>query len=145
MKNITIRRLRKEDAEAVSRINAVITKSPVESGIVKMVEENAENRGEISFVAEAKGRVIGYMISYILAGGFGVKKSAWIAMFGVEPKFMGQGIGKGLAKEIFKYYKDKGIKDVYTAVEWDSTDILSFFKTLCFDRSNFINLKKSLD
>jgi ribosomal protein S18 acetylase RimI-like enzyme len=145
VENVKIRRLRKEDAEAVSRINAVITKSPVESGIKKMVEENAESRGEISFVAEVKGRIVGYMISYLLAGGFGVKKSAWIAMFGVEPKFMGQGIGKGLANEIFKYYREKGIKDVYTAVEWDSTDILSFFKTLGFDRSNFINLKKELD
>jgi hypothetical protein len=29
-------------------------------------------------------------------------------------------------------------------VRWDSTDMLSFFKTLGFDRSNFINLRKVL-
>jgi N-acetylglutamate synthase-like GNAT family acetyltransferase len=69
-------------------------------------------------------------------------KSAWIATLGVDPNFMGQGIGASLAKEIFTYYKEHGIENVYTSVRWDSTDMLSFFKTLGFDRSNFINLRK---
>jgi ribosomal protein S18 acetylase RimI-like enzyme len=58
---------------------------------------------------------------------------------------MGRGIGESLAKEIFKIYKETGITSVYTSVRWDSTDLLSFFKTLGFDRSNFINLRKILD
>jgi N-acetylglutamate synthase-like GNAT family acetyltransferase len=57
---------------------------------------------------------------------------------------MGQEIGKSLAKEIFDYYKEKGIKKIYTSVSWDSTDILSFFKTLGFERSDFFNLRKAL-
>jgi len=58
---------------------------------------------------------------------------------------MGQGIGRSLAKRIFKVYKEKGVTHVFTSVSWDSTDLLSFFKTLGFDRSNFINLRKTLD
>ena len=85
------------------------------------------------------------MISYILTGGFGMTKSAWIATLGVDPDFMGTGIGAGLAEETFKYYKTQGIENVYTSVRWDSTDLLSFFKTLGFDRSNFINLRKIID
>jgi N-acetylglutamate synthase-like GNAT family acetyltransferase len=57
---------------------------------------------------------------------------------------MGQGIGEGLAKKVFDYYKAEGIQNVYTSVRWDSTDLLSFFKTLGFDRSNFVNLRKVL-
>ena len=57
---------------------------------------------------------------------------------------MGRGIGRGMAKEVFKYYQDEGIVNVYTSVRWDSPDLLSFFKTLGFDRSNFINLLKKL-
>jgi len=34
--------------------------------------------------------------------------------------------------------------NVFTLVRWDSADMLSFFKTLGFDRSNFINLRKTL-
>jgi hypothetical protein len=33
----------------------------------------------------------------------------------------------------------------FASVRWDSVDFLSFFKTLDFDRSNFINLRKELD
>ncbi|PIP35560.1 MAG: GNAT family N-acetyltransferase, partial [Desulfobacterales bacterium CG23_combo_of_CG06-09_8_20_14_all_52_9] len=39
----------------------------------------------------------------------------------------------------------EGIHNVHTSVQWDSTDLLSFFKTLGFNRSNFINLSKTLD
>ena len=57
---------------------------------------------------------------------------------------MGRSIGASLAKEIMKYYQARGVENVYTSVRWDSTDLLSFFKTLGFDRSNFINLRKVL-
>ncbi|MFO7600874.1 MAG: GNAT family N-acetyltransferase, partial [Candidatus Desulfacyla sp.] len=70
---------------------------------------------------------------------------AWIATLGVDPKFMGQGIGKKLAEAILAVYREKGINDIYTTVRWDSVDLLSFFKTLGFDRSNFINLRKDLE
>jgi N-acetylglutamate synthase-like GNAT family acetyltransferase len=85
------------------------------------------------------------MISYILTAGFGETKSAWIATLGVDPNFMGQGIGASMAQKIFEIYKATGIENVYTTVRWDSTDMLSFFKTLGFDRSKFINLRKVID
>ena len=72
-------------------------------------------------------------------------KTAWIAFVGVDPKHMGQGIGKLLAQEIFKFYKAQGITEIFTSARWDSPDLLSFFKTLGFDRSDFINLNKVLE
>jgi hypothetical protein len=50
-----------------------------------------------------------------------------------------------MARKIFEVYKAAGIEKVYTSVRWDSTDLLSFFKTLGFDRSAFINLKKAIN
>ncbi|MBW2436909.1 MAG: hypothetical protein JRF29_06500 [Deltaproteobacteria bacterium] len=50
-----------------------------------------------------------------------------------------------MARKIFEIYKAAGIENVYTTVRWDSTDLLSFFKTLGFDRSAFINLRKILN
>jgi len=143
--NVLIRKLKTEDADDIVRILTAITQKPVKIDFKRMIEEQAQRAGDASFVAEFEGRVIGYMVSYILSGGFGIEKSAWIALLGVDPKFMGQSIGKGLAEEIFKVYQEKGIKYIYTSVRWDSTDLLSFFKTLGFDRSNFINLRKVLE
>jgi ribosomal protein S18 acetylase RimI-like enzyme len=142
---VQTRKLHKEDAPEISRIYAAITRKAVDSDFKRVVEEHALRDDQACFVAEHEGKVVGFMISYILTAGFGMTKSAWIATLGVDPDFMGTGIGAGLAEEIFKYYKTQGIENVYTSVRWDSTDLLSFFKTLGFDRSNFINLRKMIE
>ena len=143
--NFLVRSIKIEDADDIGRIQASITKSPAKIDFRQIIEEQVQIDKDASFVAEVDNRIVGFMISYIVYGGFGLEKSAWIATLGVDPQFMGQGIGKRLAKEILRVCQDRGIKHVFTSVRWDSVDLLSFFKTLDFDRSNFINLRKELD
>ena len=145
LENLQIRKIKAEDASDIGSIQAAITKSPTYIDFRQIIEEQVRKDEDVSFVAEIGGKVVGYMISYIMFGGFGLEKGAWIATLGVDPKFMGRGIGKKLAEEILAVYREKGINDIYTSVRWDSVDLLSFFKTLGFDRSNFINLRKELD
>ncbi|MFH1954961.1 MAG: GNAT family N-acetyltransferase [Pseudomonadota bacterium] len=145
VENLQIRKIKAEDASDIGSIQAAITKSPTNIDFRQIIEEQVRKGEDASFVAEIGGKVVGYMISYIVFGGFGLEKGAWIATLGVDPKFMGQGIGKGLAEEILRVYRKKGINYIYTSVRWDSADLLSFFKTMGFDRSNFINLRKELD
>jgi len=139
-----IRRLKIEDAEEITRIYAAITRKPASPDFKRVVEDHARREDGACFVAEMNGQLVGFMISTILTAGFGMPKSAWIATLGVSPDHMGQGIGAAMAEEIFASYRSHGIENLYTAVRWDSTDMLSFFKTLGFDRSNFINLRKVL-
>ena len=136
--------MKKSDADEVSRIDAAITKNPSRLNFKPVVAEATKRNSNASLVAEIRGKVVGLMISIITAGIFGTEKVAWISMFGVDPKYMGQEIGKSLAKGIFDYYREKRVKRIYTSVRWDSTDLLSFFKTLGFERSNFINLRKDM-
>ena len=145
MENVIIRKLREEDVEDIGGIQGRITKSAVPQGFLEIVLEYAAKPDNACFVAEHEGKIVGFMISSILPGIFGTERSAWIAILGVEPRYMGQDIGRALAAEVFSFFKEKGIKNIYTSVRWDSTDILSFFKTLGFDRSNFINLRRVLD
>jgi ribosomal protein S18 acetylase RimI-like enzyme len=146
MDNLLIRTLKNEDSEAVSRIYHSIVKHTEKIDFRRIIEEQVHTAsGASSFAAELNGEVVGFIISYILSGGFGIDKGAWIATICVDPKFMGKGIGKGMATEMFNYYKANGISNIYTSVRWDSTDLLSFFKALSFDRSNFINLRKVID
>jgi ribosomal protein S18 acetylase RimI-like enzyme len=141
---IVIRKLQAKDADQISRIYGDITQKPVDINFKSVIEHDVLKGQDSSFVAEFNGTVVGFMISYVLNLGFGIEKSAWIATLGVSPRYMGQGIGEQLARAVFQVYQNAGIKSVYTSVRWDSTDLLSFFKTLGFDRSNFINLCKSL-
>ncbi|MCK4818050.1 GNAT family N-acetyltransferase [bacterium] len=146
IEKILIRKIKIEDADAISGIQDSITKSDEKADFRHIIETQIRKKGEeASFVAEIEGRVVGYMISYIVYAGYGLDKSAWIASLGVDQKYMGQDIGKRLAEEIFQVYVKKGIRYIFTSVRWDSVDLLSFFKTLGFDRSNFINLRKELD
>jgi ribosomal protein S18 acetylase RimI-like enzyme len=128
VKNIRIRELEAPDADDIADIYASIVRKPVDPDFKALIEKHARTDNDICFVAELDGRVIGFMISYILTFGFGIEKSAWIATLGVDPEYMGQGIGDRLAREIFKLYKHMGISRVYTSVRWDSTDLLSFSK-----------------
>ena len=142
MENVIIRRLTTADADDISKIYGAITQKPVKTDFKAAIEKHARREEDACFVAELDGRVVGFMISYILTLGFGIEKSAWIATVGVDPQYMGQGLGARMAEEIFKFYVTEGISNVHTSVRWDSTDLLSFFKTLGFDRSEFINLRK---
>ena len=142
---VNIREITLNDAEAIQNIREAITADDADVDSIKLVEHQVRKKqGKSSLVAEVNGKVAGYMISTTLYAGFGMKKSAWIMAIGVHPDYMGQGIGLALARKICEIYKDRGVEHIYSSVRWDSTDVLSFFKKLGFERSEFINLKKRI-
>ena len=145
MNNTFVRRLLPDDAGEIGRISSAITGANNQTDFQCVIGRQAHNEDDASFVAERGSKLVGYCISYVLSGSFGMDKSAWVAMIGVDPNFMGQGIGEMLAKETLNHYKARGITQIYTSVRWDSTDMLSFFKTLGFNRSDYMNLHKSLE
>ncbi len=142
---IKIREITLNDAEAIQNIRKAITADDADINSVKLVEHQVlKKKSPSSLVAEVNGKVVGYMISTTLYAGFGIKKSAWVMAIGVHPDYMGQGIGLKLARKICEIYKTKGVEHIYSSVRWYSTDVLSFFKKLGFERSEFLNLKKKL-
>jgi len=145
LQNLIIRNLEVRDSDDIFRIQEAITKELSAIDYHKIVKEEVKKDNNVNVVAELDGKVVGFIITYILYGGFGLQKSAWIGLFGVEPKYMGSGIGKRMAKEVFDELTKINIKNIFTSVKWDSVDLLSFFKSLGFDRCEFINLKKVID
>ena len=145
-REVCVRKLRAEDADEISKIYGLITQKAVNDEFRDLVKEHALNEEhEAHFVVEFEGRVVGFMISYSLPFGFGAEECAYIATMGVHPKCMGQGIGAMMTQEVFKFYKSQGITRVYTSVRWDSSDLLSFWKKMGFERSEYINLQMDLD
>lgn len=145
MDEIVIRKLKEDDADEIIRIEKAITRAPNGLDLKRIVEEQVRKKGDASYVALLDDKIVGYMISYITSGNFGVNKCAWISVLGVDPKYMDRGIGKKLGEKTFEHYRKQGISDVFTTVRWDQTDLLSFFKILGFERSNFLHLRKRLD
>ncbi len=145
MEAISIRRLKPLDADAIRVIYRQIIQAIEDIDFNRIVDEQTLKPNDSSFVAELDGRLIGYIIANTLTSGFGAPQSIWITNVGVDPSYMGQGVGAKLANEVFAYAKARRIDEIYSSVRWDATDLLSFFKKLGFDRSNFINLRKIVD
>ncbi len=145
MEEIVVRKLKPEDSPAIGRIYQSITQAPDVNEFQKVVGDLADRDVNACFVAECRGRLVGYMVSYVLSASFGIHKSAWIPIMGVDPAYMGQGVGKQMAEAMFDFYQSQGIKEIHTSVRWYDADVLSFLRTLGFNRSEFINLRKQLE
>jgi ribosomal protein S18 acetylase RimI-like enzyme len=141
MEPIHIRTMEPKDTKDIRRIYESIIRRAVDRGFNDLINAYTRNTDNIRLVAEWDERVVGFMISRIMTFSFGIEKSAWISTLGVDPDFMGQGIGERLFREIASTYKSMGIDRIYTAVQWDDSDLLSFFKSLDFASSDFINLR----
>jgi ribosomal protein S18 acetylase RimI-like enzyme len=124
---------------------AINKKKPHRKWVEQMVRDHLRKREGIGFVAEKEGRVVGFIIGEMKGEGFGLEKSGWLEVVMVHPHHMGTGIGCAMAHNLFDYFRRRGIRDVHTSVLWDAVDMLSFFKSLGFDRSTFINLIKHID
>jgi ribosomal protein S18 acetylase RimI-like enzyme len=144
LKPIKIRKLLVKDLPLVIEIQEAITKSKVSPKRKAILKEHIQKEGNISIVALVEGQVFGFVISEIMTNSFGIDQGGWIENLGVHPKHMGEGIGQSMAAHLFEAYKKRKINEIYTAARWDSVDLLSFFKSIGFDRSNFINLYKNI-
>jgi ribosomal protein S18 acetylase RimI-like enzyme len=144
-KTFTIRPLAARDLPQVAAIQETITKKKVSPEKRAILKEQINKAGNLSLVAVVGNRVVGYVVSEVMTNSFGLDQGGWIKNLGVLPKYMGKGLGQSLANHLFEAYRKKGITEIFTASRWDWGDLLSFFKSLGFDRSNFINLYKKLD
>ena len=140
-----IRKLMARDLPQVVAIQGIITRQKVTAEKIAILKEHIKKEGNISLVAVADKRVVGFVISELMTNSFGLDQGGWIKNVGVLPQYMGKGIGQSMANRLFDAYRRKGINEIFTASRWDWGDLLSFFKSLGFDRSNFINLYKKLD
>jgi ribosomal protein S18 acetylase RimI-like enzyme len=144
LKPIKIRKMLIKDLPQVLNIKQSITKFEKTKVKITVLKEHIRKEGTICLVALADGEVIGYVISEIMTNSFGLDQGGWIEDFGVHSKHMGEGLGQALFTALFELFRKRQIFEIYTAALWDSVDIMSFFKSIGFDRSNFINLYKKL-
>ena len=145
MVQIKIRTLKTEDIDEIAKIQEAITKRRVTRNWRRVVERYIARNPDTCLVAATRGKAVGFILGDIKEWGFGVERGGWIEVVGVNPREMGKGIGRKLGLALLKYFKKQGVKRVFTAVQWDSGDLLAFFKSIGFNRSNFINLEQKLE
>ena len=111
----------------------------------ELLRSHMENSPRTTLCARVDGKVAGFVIGRIRDWAFGLERAGWIEVVGVDPQHMGSGVGKELGEALIKIFKEEGVEQVYTTVVWDSGDLISFFKSLGFTKSSFINLRLARD
>ncbi|MDH3745955.1 MAG: GNAT family N-acetyltransferase, partial [Acidobacteriota bacterium] len=70
---------------------------------------------ESSAIAEAGGRVVGFMLGEVRSGEFGLDEpTGWIEVMGVDPERRGEAVGRKLAEAMLDHFRHKGAATVRT-------------------------------
>ena len=145
MSDIIVRTMEENDINQAANIHRNVVREGLgqvpDYAIEDLFKSSIKKSPKTCLVAVTGGNVAGFIIGGIKEWGFGVEHSGWIEMIEVDPKQMGESIGKTLVEALINYFKKEGIEEVYTSVQWDSGDLISFFKSVGFDKSSFINLE----
>jgi ribosomal protein S18 acetylase RimI-like enzyme len=142
--SVTVRRMRTQDAEAVLRINEKITGTPHEAQWESKIIDHLSGNPLGCLVAEAGEKVVGFIFGDIRGWEFAIPKSGWIEIVGVDPEYHGKGVARALIEKLHVYFRNHNVERVMTMVNWNDGGLVSFFRTLGFERSEFIILDKDV-
>jgi len=142
LENLNIRTLRREDLDAIVRIDEKVLGENRKSYWEKKLELMNNRSSQISLVAEVEGSVVGFILGDVSGWEFGVPETiGWIDTIGVDPAYQKKGLARALAHELIKNLKVLGVKTIYTLVSWNDWDLLQFFHAMGFTRGDMINLE----
>ena len=146
MSKLKIRPLQMEDLSDIIKIEKSIFKSRRKSLWEKSARYYIEHgEKQLRLGAELDGELIGFIIGDIRQSEFGLEEEiGWVKVLGVSPLHQGEGIGGELGQKLMNNFKRRGIETVKTFVEWDSGDLITYFKSLGFGRDSMIGLVKKL-
>ena len=142
MEGVIIRALKKEDLEAIVKIDEKVLGESRKAYWERKLEALGSKSAQTSFAAEVQGKVVGFILGDISGWEFGVPDTiGWIDTIGVDPAYQKKGIATALADELIRGLKGVGVKTVYTLVSWNDWDLLQFFHAMGFGRGDMINLE----
>jgi ribosomal protein S18 acetylase RimI-like enzyme len=92
---------------------------------------------ETSVVAEADGRVVGFMLGEVRSGEFGLEEpTGWVEVLGVDPDCRGRAVGRRMAEAILEHFRERGAHSVRTLVDEENGELSGFFSSLGFQPSS---------
>ena len=153
MKSVDIRGLRKDDLQAVMKIDEVIRGFsrpaywerrfinaegiPPWASLVADVREPQSN--------EVDNRMVGFLFGWASIWDFGLRDEVgWIDVIGVHPAYRYKGIGRALVNEFSRLAKDRRrIEKVFTLVNPEETETPGFFSQIGFARGKLVHMERS--
>jgi predicted N-acetyltransferase YhbS len=144
--NVKVRLMEAEDFDAIVQIDErVLGSSRIDYYRLKF-EKLVQSKDHVpsSLVAEAEGKVVGFVMGELYIGEFGLSREATLDTIGVDPTYQNKGIGRLLIQEYMDHVKTLGIQKVNTLVDEKDSELVSFFKVNKFAPSKILSLVRSL-
>jgi len=142
LRRVSLRPLTSSDVEDIVEIDQRILGKRRQSFWKKKVRAIESNSLPTGLVAELDNKVIGFILGEVSGWEFGVPASVgWIDTIGVDPHYQKRGVAKALMAELIKNFREAGVKNIYTLVNWSDWDLLQFFRRMGFTRGDMINLE----
>jgi GNAT superfamily N-acetyltransferase len=105
----------------------------------------SRTRQRLFLVAEAAGRVEGFIIGEVRDWEFGSPPTGWVFGIDVRPSSRLGGVGTRLLEALCDGLRHAGVDRVQTLISRDNSLVLSFFRSQGMMAAPVIALEKSLD
>jgi len=131
---VLVRNLRPSDFDAVVQIDArSIGRRREEFFKVKLRQAVSDTGIVVSLAAEIDGALAGFLLARVYYGEFGeTERAAVMDTLGVHPDFRHRGIGSALIDQLRMNLNGLGIPTVQTQVNWNDTELITFFNNQGF-------------
>lgn len=98
----------------------------------------------MSLVAEADGRLVGFLFGWVGESEFGIAgKVGWIDMIGLDPAYRGRGIARALVDRFVAAGRElRAIHKVATLIDLGQTDVREFFLRLGLSHGPMVQMEK---
>ena len=143
---VRVRNVQADDLDAVAAIDLEITRVPKPDYWAGIYHRYGTGRRQQRFflVAEAAGRVEGFVIGEVRDWEFGSPRCGWVFAISVSPKVRLAGVGSRLLAAICEGFRGLGVTKVRTMLARDNQLILSFFRSQGMMAAPFIPLEIEL-
>ena len=111
----------------------------------KQHESLHESGVRVSLVAELEDYPVGFIMARVDYGEFGhTSPEAVMDSIGVDPGYMGQGVGQALMSQLMANLSVLRVETVRTEIKWNDTDLIAYFDAAGFVPAQCVALKRNL-
>jgi ribosomal protein S18 acetylase RimI-like enzyme len=127
---IVVRQLRASDLDAVISVDAKnVGRRRDEFFKLKLQQALSDSSMAVSLAAELDGAFVGFLLARVFFGEFGVmERVAVLDVIDVHPDFRGHHIASALIDQLRTNLLGLGIRTLQTEVNWNTPDLLAYFR-----------------
>jgi GNAT superfamily N-acetyltransferase len=101
----------------------------------------------MSSVAEADGRIVGFLFGWVGESEFGIGvPTGWIDLIGVDPAWRNRGVGRALTERFVRGGAElRAIRKVATLIDLGQADVREFFVREGFRHGPMVQLERDVE